>query len=89
MIEPTDKPRKPLGLKKPAIALAISVGAVLVGSAVCIPGSCGCASWIGLEVKDSWGTPFFLLTLLGLLGAAVSTIWLIVSGIYHALRRNR
>jgi hypothetical protein len=89
MLDSIDKPRKPLGLRKPAIALAISVGAVVVGSAVCLPGSCGCASWIGLEVKDPWGTPFIFLTLFGMLGAAVSTIWLIVSGIRHALRRNR
>jgi hypothetical protein len=88
MSEAADQPGKPISLKKPAIVLAISVGAVAVGSAVCTPGICGCASWIGLENTDSWGTPFMFLALIGVLGVVASTVWLIVAGIRHALRRN-
>jgi hypothetical protein len=89
MLNSIDPPRKPLALKRPLIVAAISVGAVVVGSAVCLPGICGCVSWIGLDDTDSYGTPFIFLTLLGMLGVAVSAVWLIVAGIRHALSRIR
>jgi hypothetical protein len=89
MFESVDSPRKPLRLKTPLIVFAISVGAIVVGSAVCLPGICGCASWIGLQNTDSWGTPFMFLTMFGVLGVAVSTIWLAVIGIRRTLGRNR
>jgi hypothetical protein len=89
MIESVDSAPKLLRMKTPLIVLAISVGAIVVGSAVCLPGICGCASWIGLENTDSWGTPFMFLTMLGLFGVAISAIWLAVIGIRRALGRNR
>jgi hypothetical protein len=89
MLASTNPPGRQRNLKKPAILLAISFGAIVVGSAVCLPGICGCASWIGLENTDSYGTPFMLLFTVGILGVAVSTVWLAVVGIRRALHRNR
>ena len=80
-----DRPQKELpDLKKPLIALAISAGAIAVGSAICLPGICGCASWLGLTNTDSYGKPFLILALIGVLGLLISIVWLIVS----ALRRR-
>jgi hypothetical protein len=89
MAELIDKPMKRANLKRPAIVLAISVGISVVGSVVCFPGICGCASWLGLENPDRFGWPFAILTVLGELGAIVSILWLGVNLLRRALSRNR
>jgi hypothetical protein len=89
MNEPATGSAKLPNLRKPAIALAISVGAIVVGSAICMPGICGCASWIGLVNTDSYGTPFLILTMIGVLGVPVSIGWLMVSSVCRKFSRNR
>jgi hypothetical protein len=81
--------RRPLNLKKPAIALAISVAAVVVGSAVCTPGICGCTSWTGLSFFGYFGEAgifFMFLALLGVLGTILSLCWLAFSAFRAMLR---
>jgi len=75
-------------MKRPAIALAISAGAILIGSSVCFPGICGCASWLPLSNPDKFGLPFALLTFAGEMGVLVSLGWLVVSAIRTAFFRT-
>jgi hypothetical protein len=91
MFESIDPPRRPLGLKRPLIAFAISVGAIVVGSAVCTPGICGCTSWTGLSFFGYFGEAgifFLFLSLAGVLGAVLSLFWLTVKAVRGELRRR-
>ena len=89
MIAPTAEPKERVSLKKPAIALAISVGAVVVGSAVCTPGICGCASWIGLSDPEKWGGELFMwLAIAGVAGMAINLFWLVISAVAGRVRRR-
>jgi hypothetical protein len=76
-------------MKRPLLALAFSVGAVIIGSAVCLPGICGCVSWLGIPDADRFGLPFILLTFAGILGIAASLCWMLVSAIVTALSKVR
>ena len=70
------------------IALAISVGGVVVGAAVCTPGICGCASWIGISDSGQWGDWFLFLFIGGMIGIAISVCWLVVLVGWRAIRRR-
>ncbi len=91
MFEQIDPARKPLTLKRPLIALAISVGAVVVGSAVCTPGICGCTSWTGLSIFGALGEAgllFLLLSVVGMVGVAISLCWMLVLFVKGTIMRR-
>jgi uncharacterized membrane protein len=76
-------------MKRPGILLAISVGLMVVGSAVCLPGVCGCVSWLGIPNADRFGVPFAILSGVGFLGGLVSVCWLAGSAITRVLGWDR
>jgi hypothetical protein len=76
-------------MKPPALALGISVGAVVIGSSVCYPGICGCVSWLSFKDPDKIGTPFLWITLAGVVGILASIIWWIMSAFIQASARPR
>jgi len=77
-------------MKRPLIALAISLGLIVVGSAVCLPGICGCVSWLGIPDPEKFGGDVFIwVTFLGALGTVVSLCWLAGSAIIRAFGRDR
>jgi hypothetical protein len=72
-----------VGMKRPLIVLGISIGMIVLGSAVCMPGICGCVSWMG--VQDTRFSEYFsFLRTTGLLAAEISLMWLAVSVIRMA-----
>jgi hypothetical protein len=76
-------------MKKPAIALGISAALVLAATAICLPGICGCVSWLG--IPDSEFSIFIAVPLyfLGISGIVISTCWLTFLAIRAAVRRLR
>jgi predicted membrane protein len=76
-------------MKRPAIALGISAGMVLVGSAVCLPGICGCASYLGIADRYGFNILFFFMALAGLIGVFISLCWLAVKAILAFASRRR
>ena len=76
-------------MRKAVIALGISVGAVVVGFAVCVPGVCGCVSWLGIPDLGEYGILFFFLAMAGMAGICISLCWLLVSGVVSSLRHQR
>ena len=75
------------GMKRPLIVLGISIGMIVLGSAVCLPGICGCVSWVG--VPDTPFSDYFLfLWMAGLLAAGFSLVWLAVSAIRVAWNKK-
>jgi len=75
-------------MKRALIALAISIGLVIVGSAVCLPGICGCVSWLGIPDPGGIGEYFLYMTIAGVIGIPVSLCWLAISAAMKYLRRN-
>ena len=75
-------------MKKPLIALAVSIGLVVVGTAVCLPGICGCVSWLGVPDLGRMGELFLYLSIAGLFGIVASSCWLGVSAILIFVRRR-
>jgi hypothetical protein len=75
-------------MKRALIALAISIGMIAVGSSVCLPGICGCVSWLGIPDLGGLGEYFLYLALAGVLGTIVSLCWLAVAGVMKYLRRS-
>jgi hypothetical protein len=76
-------------MKRAAISLAVCVGLVVVGSAVCLPGVCGCYSWAGIPDMGEGGTTFLFLALAGFVGAMISFCWLLVASVRTLILRNR
>ena len=75
-------------MKKPLIALAVSIGLVVVGTAVCLPGICGCVSWLGIPDLGRMGAAFIYMALAGVLGIIISCCWLFLILILKYLRRT-
>jgi hypothetical protein len=69
--------------------LAISVGMFVLGSAVCIPGPCGCTSWIEFSHPVRFFRLFAILSLVGELGTVVGFSWLLIVGAWQALRQKK
>ncbi len=76
-------------MKKAAIALSISVLLLVLATAICIPGICGCVSWIGIPDSPISGTLAILFYVTGIPGIVVSTCWLVFLAIRSAVRRIR
>jgi hypothetical protein len=76
-------------MKRPLIVLAICLGAIALGSAICFPGICGCAGWLPVPNRDHFGTPFMFLFFGGLLGIPISLVWLAVAALLRAAARHR
>lgn len=76
-------------MKKAVIALAISVALFLAATAICLPGICGCVSWLG--IPDSRFSIFIAIPLyfVGISGIVISTCWLTFLAIRAAVRRTR
>jgi hypothetical protein len=72
-------------MKRPLICLAICLGAVALGSAICLPGICGCVGWLPVPNRDSFGTPFIFLSFGGVLGVFISLVWLVVATLRRAV----
>jgi hypothetical protein len=68
------------GMKRPLIVLGISIGMIVLGSVVCLPGICGCVSWVGLP-DTRFSYYFLFLWMAGLPAAGFSLVWLAVSAI--------
>jgi len=76
-----------IGMKRPLVVLGISTAMIVVGSAVCMPGICGCVSWLG--VPDTRFSEYFLFVwMTGLLSAGISLMWLAVSVIRRAWNKK-
>lgn len=75
-------------MKRPLIALAASIGLIVLGSAVCMPGICGCVSWLGLP-DTRYSYQFMWLYVVGFLGVLLSIVWLIIAAARIGLRRSR
>jgi len=76
-------------MKKPVITLGVSVALLLVATAICLPGICGCVSWLG--IPDSpfsifIAIPFYFA---GISGIVISTCWLTFLAIRAGVRRMR
>ena len=74
-------------MKKPAIALAVSVAAVVIGSSVCLPGICGCYSWLGIQDSHGLDVPFLFLAFAGAIAVPICFCWLIVAAILDAFKK--
>jgi hypothetical protein len=75
-------------MKKAGIALGTSIGLVLLGSSVCLPGPCGCASWLGISNAGNLQVPFMLLSFTGEFGAFVSFWWLAIATVFVAFSKG-
>jgi hypothetical protein len=76
-------------MKGPLICLTISLGAVVAGSAICLPGICGCAGWLPIPNRDSFGVLFMFLFFGGVLGIPVSLLWLAAAALWNAVAGRR
>jgi len=76
-------------MKKAGIMLSISVLLLVLGTAICLPGICGCVSWMGIPESRIGGmlAAFFYAT--GVPGLVISTCWLIFLAIRSAVRHVR
>jgi hypothetical protein len=76
-------------MKKAAITLSISVVLLVLATAICLPGICGCVSWIGIPDSPISGmlATFFYVT--GVPGLVISTCWLAFLAIRSAVRHIR
>lgn len=76
-------------MKKAVIALGISVALLLVSTAICLPGICGCVSWLGIpdsRLSIYTAIPLFFVAISGI---AVSICWLGFLAIRAGMRRIR
>jgi hypothetical protein len=76
-------------MKKAAIALRISVALLLVATAICLPGICGCVSWLGIPYSRFSIFVAIPLYVVGTLGIVTSTCRLTFLAIRVAVRRIR
>ena len=76
-------------MKTAALSLSISILLLLLATALCLPGMCGCVSWIGLPQSDFTGILAMVLYAVGILGILVSTSWLAFLAVRMAVRRIR
>jgi hypothetical protein len=76
-------------MKRALTALGISVALLLAATAICLPGICGCVSWLGIPDSQFSNFIAFPLYLVGISGIVISTCWLIFLGIRAAVRRIR
>jgi len=76
-------------MKKAAITLSISILLLVLATAICLPGICGCVSWIGIPDSPISGRLAMLFYAAGIPGIVVSTCWLVFLGIRSAVRRIR
>jgi hypothetical protein len=76
-------------MKRALIALAISAGLIAIGSSLCLPGICGCVSWLGIQAAGSLGDFFILLSIVGVFGVIISFCWLVVALILDLLKQVR
>jgi hypothetical protein len=76
-------------MRKAAIALGISVVLFLAATAICLPGICGCVSWLGIPDSRVQGTFVIPLYFVGISGIVISTCWLAFLAIRAAVRRIR
>jgi hypothetical protein len=74
-------------MKRPLFALGISVLVIIAGSAVCVPGICGCVSWLGIP-DSKYSNHFMWLYLSGILGVLSSIVWLIITAARMGSRRS-
>jgi len=76
-------------VKKAVITLGVSVALLLVATAICLPGICGCVSWLG--IPDSRFSIFIAIPayFVGISGIVISTCWLAFLAIRGAVRRIR
>jgi hypothetical protein len=76
-------------MRRALTALGISVALLLAATAICLPGICGCVSWLGIPDSQFSNFIAFPLYLVGISGIVISTCWLIFLGIRAAVRRIR
>jgi hypothetical protein len=72
-------------MKRPLIAFGISVAMIFLGSAVCLPGICGCYSWLGVP-EFKYSDLFLFVFMGGLIGVCLSLAWLAAAAVQRALR---
>ncbi len=74
--------------KKAAIALGTSIGLFLLGASVCVPGVCGCQSWLGISNAGMLELPFMLLSFAGALATFLSFWWLAIATVFVAFSKG-
>jgi hypothetical protein len=74
-------------MRRAFIGLLISIGLLIVGSAVCFPGLGGCGHWLPLENPDKFGLPFAILSTIGSLGIIVCILWFIIAAVISGYKR--
>ena len=76
-------------MKKAAISRSVSFLLLLLATAICLPGMCGCVSWIGIPQSDFTGTLALSLYAIAIMGIIVSLCWLAFLAVRSAVRRIR
>jgi hypothetical protein len=76
-------------MNRAVITLGVSVAPLLVATAICLPGICGCVSWLGIpdsRFSISIAIPLYFV---GISGIVISTFWLTFLAMRAAVRRIR
>ena len=76
-------------MKKAAITLLISILLLVFGTAICLPGICGCVSWAGIPDSRLTGMLAIFFYVTGLSGLVISTCWLVFLAVRSAVRHMR